>query len=127
MRLKMRKQFTVDRRTVSSAARIPKTGENPSACKVRPTKCLTEKEVHSNVSPDRVNLGCGPYAPPGWLNVDGSWNAWFAHHKYLRRGLELVGVINASNQGVNWQVSPLVHDLRVSGPRPARFRGGVFE
>ena len=72
--------------------------------------------VPSNPRPDRVNLGCGPFAPPGWLNVDGSWNAWFTHHKYLRRALELVGVINASNQGADWQVSPLVHDL--SKPLP---------
>src|ERR1700758_4568619 len=29
---------------------------------------------------ERVNLGCGPNGPPGWLNVDGSWNAWLTNH-----------------------------------------------
>lgn len=70
----------------------------------------------SNAGLERVNLGCGPDAPAGWLNVDGSWNAWFTHHRHLRRAFELVGVINASNQGAKWKVSPLIHDL--SKPLP---------
>ena len=76
----------------------------------------TQNVAHSNIGPERVNLGCGPDAPPGWLNVDGSMNAWFTHHKHLRRTLQLVGVINASNQGANWKLSPLVHNL--SKPLP---------
>ncbi|HYA23181.1 MAG TPA: methyltransferase domain-containing protein [Terriglobales bacterium] len=61
---------------------------------------------------DRLNLGCGPDAPSAWVNVDGSWNAWFSHHRRLRRILELIGIINSGNQGAKWNVSPLVHDLR---------------
>src|ERR1051326_2208138 len=75
-----------------------------------------KKVASNNPGLDRVNLGCGPSAPLGWLNVDGSWNAWFTHHRHLRHSLELVGVINARNQGADWQVSPLVHDL--SQPLP---------
>ena len=59
---------------------------------------------------DRLHLGCGPNAPPNWLNVDGSWNAWLTHHPYLRRLLETLG-ITSRGQGELWKVRPLVHDL----------------
>jgi SAM-dependent methyltransferase len=58
----------------------------------------------------RLNLGCGPDAPAGWLNVDGSWNAWLSNHRYFRRTLETLRLIN-SNQGAKWKVQPIVHDL----------------
>jgi SAM-dependent methyltransferase len=59
---------------------------------------------------DKVNLGCGPNAPADWLNVDGSWNAWFSNHRFLRRALQMVGLIK-HNVGADWKVRPLVHDL----------------
>lgn len=59
---------------------------------------------------DRVNLGCGPNAPTGWLNVDGSWNAWLSHHPVIRAALTTLGVIQ-NNSGAQWNVRPLVHDL----------------
>jgi SAM-dependent methyltransferase len=71
---------------------------------------------------DRLNLGCGPNAPPGWTNLDGSWNAWFSHHRHLRRVLRRIGIINASNQGAQWNVSPVVHDLR----KPLPFKENTF-
>jgi SAM-dependent methyltransferase len=59
----------------------------------------------------KLNLGCGPgNAPANWINVDGSWNAWFSNHRNLRRVLKAVGIINASN-AAEWRVRPLVHDL----------------
>ncbi len=54
---------------------------------------------------EKVNLGCGPNAPADWLNVDGSWNAWFSHHRQLRKALETVGLINP-NLGAQWAVRP---------------------
>ena len=75
----------------------------------------------ANVS-DRLNLGCGPDAPVGWVNVDGSWNAWFSHHPHLREGLRRIGIINAGNQGARWNVRPVVHDLR----KPLPFRKNSF-
>jgi SAM-dependent methyltransferase len=71
---------------------------------------------------DRLNLGCGPNAPSGWVNVDGSWNAWFTHHPLLRGGLRRIGIINAGNQGAQWKVRPVVHDLR----RPLSFGNDSF-
>ena len=67
---------------------------------------------------ERLNLGCGPNAPAGWVNVDGSWNAWFSHHPHLRAALRRTGIINSSNQGAQWNVSPVVHDLRKPLPFP---------
>jgi predicted SAM-dependent methyltransferase len=60
---------------------------------------------------ERLNLGCGPNAPAGWLNVDGSWNAWLSNHRHLRKALETARLISA-NQGAQWKVRPIVHDLR---------------
>jgi predicted SAM-dependent methyltransferase len=59
---------------------------------------------------DKVNLGCGPNPPAGWLNVDGSWNAWFSHHPYLRKALVMIGLIRPEF-GTHWSARPLVHDL----------------
>lgn len=67
---------------------------------------------------DRLNLGCGPNAPSGWVNVDGSWNAWFSHHPYLRGGLRRIGLITDGNQGAQWNLRPVVHDLRKPLPFP---------
>jgi SAM-dependent methyltransferase len=60
---------------------------------------------------DRVNLGCGPNAPEGWLNVDGSWNAWLSNHRNFRRFLTKVKLIGRKSPGVQWTVQPLFHDL----------------
>lgn len=64
---------------------------------------------------NRVNLGCGPNAPAGWLNVDGSWNAWLSNHRNLRTALKTIGVIR-NDSGAQWNVRPLVHDLTESLP-----------
>ncbi len=35
--------------------------------------------------PNRLHLGCGLNVVDGWLNVDGSWNAWLANHPLIRK------------------------------------------
>jgi SAM-dependent methyltransferase len=60
---------------------------------------------------NRVNLGCGPNAPPGWLNVDGSWNAWLNNHPFFQKLLTAVHVIGEDTPGSQWNVKPYVHDL----------------
>jgi len=74
---------------------------------------------------DRVNLGCGPNAPSGWLNVDGSWNARLSNHPYFRKALETVGVVSA-NQGAQWKVKPLVHDLTKPLPFPSNSISAIY-
>lgn len=37
----------------------------------------------SSVSGLYVNVGSGPDAPAGWVCLDGSWQAWFAHHPVI--------------------------------------------
>jgi predicted SAM-dependent methyltransferase len=41
----------------------------------------------------RLNLGCGLLTSPGWVNVDGSWNARLAKHPALRRALSGGGLL----------------------------------
>jgi predicted SAM-dependent methyltransferase len=74
---------------------------------------------------DKVNLGCGPNAPASWLNVDGSWNAWFSNHPYLRKALVTVGVIKP-NLGAQWNVRPLVHDLTKPLPFQANSISAIY-
>lgn len=69
----------------------------------------------------KLNLGCGPNAPAGWLNVDGSWNAWMANHTRIRKVLSTFGVISKNNSGAHWNVRPLVHDLT----KPLPFAGNA--
>lgn len=57
---------------------------------------------------ERLNLGCGPNAPAGWLNVDGSWNAWLSNHTYLRKTLTTFGVITKNSPGAQWKARPVV-------------------
>ena len=73
---------------------------------------------------DRLNLGCGPYAPAGWLNLDGSWNAWLSNHSYLRKALKAIGALGKNGLGIKWNVRPIVHDL--TKPLPFRKNSIAF-
>ena len=33
----------------------------------------------------KLNIGCGLCVGKDWINIDGSWNAWFANHRNLAR------------------------------------------
>jgi SAM-dependent methyltransferase len=37
-----------------------------------------------------LNVGSGDGAPDGWINIDGSWQAWFASHPVLARAARAV-------------------------------------
>jgi SAM-dependent methyltransferase len=75
---------------------------------------------------EKLNLGCGPNAPSTWLNLDGSWNAWFSNHPNLRKALETFGVITKTNKGAVWNVRPLVHDLRKPLPFKENTLGAIY-
>lgn len=56
----------------------------------------------------KVNLGCGPIQPEGWVNVDGSNRAWLASRLWpLDRALVALGVLPKTEFGRNVKV----HDL----------------
>jgi SAM-dependent methyltransferase len=81
--------------------------------------------VHTNFdSMERVNLGCGPNAPAGWINVDGSWNAWLSNHESLRKVLTAIPVIRRTMPGPRWAARPLVHDL--TNPLPFKTNSVSF-
>ena len=86
---------------------------------------LPRPVVSSQKALVRLNLGCGPNAPAGWLNLDGSWNAWFSHHPYLRKALTASGVIRR-DAGAHWKVRPLVHDLTKPLPFAANSISAIY-
>jgi SAM-dependent methyltransferase len=47
----------------------------------------------------KVNLGCGLCCGQTWINVDGSWNAWFANYPFIARILSPI-------IGRGWKVWP---------------------
>ena len=71
-------------------------------------------EVWSHVDlPDaasiRLNLGCGPVQPAGWINIDGSHRARFAHYlPWVDRTLVLMGLLPPTAYGPRTQI----HNLR---------------
>jgi predicted SAM-dependent methyltransferase len=48
----------------------------------------------------KLNLGCGPIQPPGWINVDGSNRAWLASRlPWLDRALVAAGLAESTEFG----------------------------
>ena len=70
--------------------------------------------------PIRLNLGCGLLTSPGWVNVDGSWNARLAKHPALRRALASVGILSRDKSKIPWDSTIFIHDIR----KPLPFRDG---
>ena len=71
-------------------------------------------------TPIRLNLGCGLQAPPGWINVDGSWNARLAKYRLLRRTLSKFRLLPADKVEIPWSPSIFIHDVR----KPLPFSDG---
>jgi len=58
--------------------------------------------------------------PPGWINVDGSWNARLAKHPLLRRTLSKFRLLPADKVEIPWSPSIFIHDVR----KPLPFSDG---
>ncbi len=71
-------------------------------------------------NPIRLNLGCGLQAPPGWINVDGSWNARLAKYPRLRRMLSSFRLLPPDKLEIPWSPSILIRDVR----KPLPFSDG---
>src|SRR5689334_16369475 len=52
--------------------------------------------------PTRLHLGCGLKTPPGWLNVDGSWQVVLARHRVLKRILVAARLFPKSQAEIPW-------------------------
>jgi len=80
----------------------------------------------------RLNLGCGLQAPPGWINVDGSWNARLAKFPGLRKIFAAVHVLSPDKAAIPWSSSIYIHDIRkplpfANGSASAVFASHVLE
>ncbi len=67
---------------------------------------------------DKLHLGCGLTTPHGWVNLDGSWNAWFAKHPRLRNFIRLLHILPASQLDIAWTPDVFIHDVRKGLPFP---------
>jgi ubiquinone/menaquinone biosynthesis C-methylase UbiE len=72
--------------------------------------------------PEKLHLGCGLTTPEGWLNVDGSWNAWFAKHPSLLALLMALRIVPRSVGEIPWSRNVFIHDLA----KPLPFPSGTF-
>lgn len=70
---------------------------------------------------DHLHLGCGLCSPSGWLNVDGSWRAVVARHRWLERLLIVLGITPAKGAGV-WGTNV----LRLNLVKPLPFADASF-
>ena len=65
-----------------------------------------------------LHLGCGLTAPPEWLNVDGSWNAWLAQKPFLKKVGMALRVVPRNKSAVPWPTNITIADLRKRLPFP---------
>src|SRR5580693_8409481 len=68
----------------------------------------------------KLHLGCGLVQPEGWINLDGSWNAWLARYPALRAVIRALGLVSRSQLDIEWGRDTLVHDVR----KPLPFADG---
>jgi predicted SAM-dependent methyltransferase len=77
----------------------------------------------------RLNLGCGPVQPAGWINIDGSHRARFAHFLApLDRLLVKLGILSPTAFGRHTQIANLFKPLPFArGSVRAIYAGEVWE
>lgn len=66
----------------------------------------------------KLHIGCGPITPEGWINLDGSWNAWMAKHPFLRWSIGKSRIVSSKKTSIPWNREVLVHDVRKGLPFP---------
>jgi predicted SAM-dependent methyltransferase len=76
--------------------------------------------------PPRLHLGCANIAPPGWTNLDGSWNAWMAGHPVLRGLLRVFRMLPPGQLDIAWPGNIRVHDVRRGLPFPVGAFGAIY-
>lgn len=76
--------------------------------------------------PIRLNLGCGLLAPPGWVNVDGSWNARLAKHPFIRRTLSSLRILPPGKMEIPWSPGIFIHNVRKPLPFPDGSASAIY-
>lgn len=79
---------------------------------------LSQSETQKAIKADKLHLGCGLTAPPGWLNVDGSWQVTMTQLPYFRHLLGFLGIIPWKQATIPWPDNVLRIDLRKNLPLP---------
>ena len=72
--------------------------------------------------PVRLNLGCGPMAPAGWLNIDGSPNVLLDRVRVVKRSLRVLGVLSDAHM-TSWPDEVIYFDVR----KPLPFDDGSVD
>lgn len=72
--------------------------------------------------PDHLHLGCGLTAPPGWLNVDGSFQVVLARNPWLKNVMLATGLLSRQQANIPWSSSV----VRLNLMRPLPFPEGCF-
>ena len=75
-----------------------------------------EPRVNDRYESRRLHLGCGLNTPEGWINLDGSWNAWLAKHSILRRLFKVFHLVPSTQIDIAWSRDILVYDVRKKLP-----------
>ena len=60
----------------------------------------------------RLHLGCGLITPDGWINMDGSWNAWMAKYPFIRKFIEVFKFVPTSQTSIDWNREIFIDDIR---------------
>lgn len=74
----------------------------------------------------RLHLGCGSITPDGWINLDGSWNAWLAKYPTLRKLFKRLSVLPDGLLDTNWTSNILVHDVRKKLPFKDNYFSAIY-
>lgn len=64
----------------------------------------------------KIHLGCGTIAPPDWINIDSSWNAWLAKYPVLRKFIQMTGIINRDLLNIPWPKNILIFNITKNLP-----------
>jgi SAM-dependent methyltransferase len=73
----------------------------------------SDVEVRVTDANPRLNLGCGPHAPAGWVNVDSALGARLAHLPRVSKWAHALGLVR-----LEWPRGIVTHDLRRRFPWP---------
>jgi hypothetical protein len=72
---------------------------------------LGDGEVRAVDGALKLNLGCGPHAPAGWVNVDSALGARLAHLPRASKWAHALGLVR-----LEWPRGIVIHDLRRTFP-----------